>query len=78
MDATEKKILNNYFGLLERMNPSMKLNLIERLAASIKSGSSSKSKFRSSFGAWHSERSADELINELRTNRNTNRQIEEF
>ncbi|MEQ8812098.1 MAG: hypothetical protein RIE59_23725 [Imperialibacter sp.] len=74
MDAAEKKILNNYFGLLERMTPSMKLNLIDRLTASIKSRTSSKSKIRSSFGAWDTEQSADEL----RTSRNTNRQIEEF
>jgi translation initiation factor RLI1 len=78
MDAAEKKILNNYFGLLERMNPSMKLNLIERLTASIKSRGSSKSKIHSSFGAWDSEQSADELIDELRISRHTNRQIEEL
>ncbi len=78
MDSVEKKILDNYFSLLERLNPKMKLNLIERLTASVKSYISPVSKIQSSFGAWNSDESAKELIELIRSNRNTNRQIEKL
>lgn len=75
MDAVEKKILNNYLGLLERLNPTMKLNLIERLKKSVETSTSS-SNIKSSYGAWASEESAEELISSIRSSRNTNRQVE--
>lgn len=78
MDAVDKKILNNYFGLIESLNPEMKLSLIDRLAESIKPHVSSKSKINLAFGAWHSEESAEELIKEIYKSRKTNRQIEEL
>ncbi len=78
MDAAEKKILNNYLSLLERLNPTMKLNLIDRLTESVKSHISLESKIQSSFGAWESDETAEELIDLIRTSRNTNRQIEEL
>lgn len=78
MDAIDKKILNNYLGLLERLNPTMKLKLIDRLNESIKSYVSSKSTMMSAFGAWDSDESAEEIINTIRKSRHTNRQIEEF
>lgn len=78
MDTADKKILNNYFGLLESLSPAMKLNLIDRLTESVKSRISSKSKIKSAFGAWDSDESAEELIDTIQKSRNTNRQIEEF
>lgn len=78
MDAIDKKILNNYLGLLERLNPTMKLKLIDRLTESVKSGISSKSTIKSAFGAWNPDESAEELIDTIHNSRNTNRQIEEL
>ena len=78
MDAIDKKILNNYLGLLERLSPTMKLNLIDRLTKSVKSSASSKPKMKASFGAWSSNESAEELIQQIQNSRNTNRKIEEF
>ena len=78
MDAVDKKILNNYLGLLERLNPTMKSNLIDRLSRSVKSRVSAKSKMKSAFGAWNSDESAEDLIELIRNSRNTNRQIEEL
>ena len=72
MDAVDKKILNNYFGLLERLNPSMKLRLIDRLTESVKSDTSSESKIKSSFGAWEAGESTEELIESIRRSRNSN------
>jgi hypothetical protein len=78
MDAVDKKILNNYFGLLEGLNPTMKSNLIDRLSKSIKSRTTSKSKIKLSFGGWESNETSETLIKSIRNSRNTNRQIEEF
>jgi len=78
MDAVDKKILNNYLGLLEQLDPIMKSKLIDRLKDSIKSNVSIKSRMKSAFGAWESSESAEELIDHIRRSRNTNRQIEEF
>ncbi|MEX0965871.1 MAG: hypothetical protein WD077_01425 [Bacteroidia bacterium] len=78
MDAIDKKILNNYLRLLEQLSPAMKLNLIEQLKESVKSRIGYNSKIQSSYGAWDSEESAEDIIEKLRTSRNTNRRIEEF
>lgn len=78
MSTEEQKILNNYFGLLEGLSTSMKLNLIERLKASVQKPIAPKSKLKAAYGAWESDESAEELIKTIRSSRNTNRQIEEF
>ena len=78
MDAVDKKILNNYLGLLEGLSTTMKLNLIDRLSASVKSHVAPKSKIKAAFGAWNPEESADELIETIHKSRNINRQIEEL
>ncbi len=78
MDAADKKIVNNYLRLLERLTPAMKLNLIDRLTESVKLGDSSKSKIKSAFGAWSSDESAEEIIDTIHKSRNTNREVEEL
>jgi len=78
MDLAEKKILNNYLGLLKGLDRDMKLNLIEGLTASTKSHTPSKSKIKSSFGAWNSKESAEQLIESVHSSRNTDRHIEKF
>jgi len=77
MNTADRKILNNYLGLLERLNTRMKLDIIERLKESVKSKPSSE-KMKLAFGAWESDESAEELIDTLRINRNFNRNIEEL
>lgn len=78
MDAVDKKILDNYLGLLERLNPTMKLDLIDRLSRSVKSNVAPKSKMKAAFGAWNSDESAEDLIELIYNSRNTNRQLEEL
>jgi len=78
MDATDKKILDNYLGLLEKLTPNMKLKLIDRLKVSVKSRRIKQSTMRSAFGAWNQDESAEELIDTIYKSRNTNRNIEEF
>jgi len=78
MDAVDKKILDNYLGLLKGLNSTMKLNLIDHLSESLKASLSSKSEMKSAFGAWSSDESAEEIIDFIHKSRNTNRHIEEL
>ena len=67
----------NYFGLIRNLSPEIKLDLIEKLTITLKSDFvREKNSFNSAFGAWESEKSAEDIIDELRKSRNFNRQIE--
>lgn len=76
MDVADK-ILNNYLGLLERLNPVMKKKLIEQLKESAKPRMA-KSTISEAFGAWQSQETAEELIDQIQKSRSTNRQIEKL
>ena len=70
-------LIDNYFGLLKNLSPEVKLDLIERLSKTLKIDFSSEKKvLKASFGAWKSEKTADEIIQDLRKSRSVNRQIE--
>jgi hypothetical protein len=79
MSAVEMNIINGYIELLENLSPSTKLELISKLTSSIKSDLKRKrSSFKKAYGAFESDKSAEEIIEELRSSRNFNRQIESF
>jgi hypothetical protein len=72
-------IIEGYLGLLDNLRPSSKLDLISRLSASVKSDLKDKqSSFQRAFGAFESDKSADEIIEDIRSSRTFTRQIEEF
>lgn len=73
------KIVEGYFGLLDNLSPSNKLDLIAKLTASVKSDlKPKKSSFKTAFGAFESSKSAEEITEEIRESRVFNRQIESF
>lgn len=73
------KIVEGYFGLLDNLSPTNKLDLIAKLTASVKSDlKPKKSSFKKAFGAFESSKSAEEIIEEIRESRFFNRQIESF
>lgn len=73
------KIVEGYFGLLDNLSPTNKLDLIAKLTASVKSDlKPKKSSFKKAFGAFESSKSAEEIIEEIRESRVFNRQIESF
>lgn len=73
------KIVEGYFGLLDNLSPSNKLDLIAKLTASVKSDlKPKKTSFKKAFGAFESSKSAEEIIEEIRESRVFNRQIEPF
>ncbi len=76
MSAT---IVEGYTGLLENLSPNDKLDLITILTASVKTDlAERKSSFKEAFGAFESEKTAEEIIEELRSSKVFNRSIEPF
>ncbi len=76
---TDSQILDNYFGLLNNLHPTLKLKLIERLSKSINKDISSKTdRMEKSFGSFQDSRDADEIIQDIRDARIFNRNIESF
>ena len=76
---TNTTIIEGYLELLENLSPGNKLDLISKLTASVKSDITSKnSSLQKAFGAFESEKSAEEIITEIRSSRIFTRQIEDI
>lgn len=72
-------IVEGYLGLLDNLSPTNKLDLISKLTESVKTDlSNKKSSFKKAFGAFDSKKTAEEIIDEIRKNRLSTRQIESF
>ncbi len=81
MEASDNNItiIEGYFRLLENLTPSNKLDLISKLTDSIKSDlTDRKSSLKNSFGAFQSDKDADQIINDIRSSRTFTRQIEDI
>ena len=76
--ATKNRMVNSYFRYMRNWDTNIKKVLIIKLTASIDSKSKDEHDFSSCFGAWDDTRSADEIIDDLKTDRVNNREIEEF
>lgn len=72
-------LINGYLQLLDNLSPDLKLDLISKLTKSVKTDmKAKKTAFKKAFGGFVSKKSADEIIEEIRSSRNFNRQIESF
>ncbi len=72
-------LINGYIHLLERLSPKNKMDLIIQLSKLTTSKkSNTNSKFASSFGAWQSNESAEEIIEKIKETRSFNRDLETF
>ncbi len=72
-------IVDGYIGLLDNLSTNDKLDLISKLSDSVKTDlKNKKSLFRESFGAFISDKSAEEQIEEIRSSRVFTREIEPF
>jgi len=76
--AFENKKVNSYFRLMKNWDTESKKDLIIKLTKSINDKTGDKHDFSSCFGAWDDERSADEIIDDIRNSRVNNREIEDF
>jgi len=70
MTHAEKHIVETYLGIFEGLSSVSKLELLERLAKSLRRDTKSKEKeFFKSFGAFASEKSAKDIAKEIKESR---------
>jgi hypothetical protein len=68
---TDKHIVETYSGLFEGLSSETKSELIEYLSKSLKTDKKNKeSNFYESFGAFASDKSAEEIIADIKSSRN--------
>ncbi len=76
---TNNILIENYFGLLSGLGRENKIRLIARLSNSIIEDKKNKSEIVDTlYGSFISDKTDDELINEIKNSRHFNRQIESF
>jgi len=72
-------LIDGYLGLLKNLSPDNKLELIARLSKSMKSTKKAKAdSLKSLYGAFISEQSADDLIEDIKKARTFNRKRAEL
>lgn len=78
MKAENVNIADNYWGMIKNLSADVRLELISRISISLKSDKSieKSDSWKTLFGAFESGQSADEIIEDLRKSRYTNREIE--
>jgi hypothetical protein len=76
--AVTNRMVDSYFRVMRNWNTDAKKDLIIKLTASIDSKTNDDHDFSSCFGAWEDERTADEIINELKADRVNSKEIEPF
>lgn len=70
MTHAERHIVETYSGIFDSLSNITKLELLGKLAKSIKKNTRSKEKeFFKSFGAFSSEKSAEEIAKEIKESR---------
>ena len=72
------RLIDNYFSQLKSFSNDAKLELISRLSKSMKTSKKEKKEISLNdlYGSWESEKSADEIISELKKARNFDRERE--
>ena len=76
---SKTSISNTYWEMLKDLSSDIKLELIAKLSASLvaKDNTSDTSNLTSEFvGRWEDDRTADEVIEDIRGARTSNREIE--
>ncbi len=72
-------LVDIYIKILQRLNFEKRLEVISRLSQSMMEEKKSNAEnFFSLYGAFNSDQTADELIEEIRASRTFNREIEAF
>jgi hypothetical protein len=80
MKTNEVNIADNFFGMLKNLSADVKLELISKISESMK-GTKAEVKdnsWKKLYGSFESNQSAEEIIESIRSSRNTNRDIEEL
>jgi hypothetical protein len=72
------KLVESYLALLQNLSIEARLELISRISMSLKKPNQEPHKVDYYSGSWQSDESAEETIENIRSSRVFNRQIEEF
>jgi hypothetical protein len=80
MEMQKLDIASDIFELVKNQSTDVKLDLISKISNSLKSIEKNKTEdsWKELFGAWESTKSAEEIIEEIRSSRKTDRNIEEL
>ena len=70
-------LIDNYIGLINNLEPKYKLEIIEKISKSLRNREKITER-KSTFGAFISKKSAEEIIEDVRSARKFNRVIETF
>ncbi|WP_256010328.1 hypothetical protein [Desertivirga xinjiangensis] len=74
-----KRLVDSYLELLKTLSPNSKLDLISGLSASLKTSKKTKNlSLKALEGDFINEKSADEIISDLKQARSFTRSIESF
>lgn len=76
--AAGNKIVDSYFKVMKNWDNETKKNLIIKLTQSIDTKDKKQRDFSSCFGAWEDNRTADQIIEDLKADRVDNPEIESF
>ncbi|WP_162417375.1 hypothetical protein [Cyclobacterium roseum] len=80
MESNKLDKAENIFRMVKNLSADVKLEIISKITNSLK-GAKKEVKddsWKKLFGAWESEESAEEIIEEIRASRHTNRQVEDL
>lgn len=70
MSYTDKHIVETYSGLFEGLSSMSKIELIENLSKSLKTETKARDdQFYKSFGAFASDKSAEEIVADIKSSR---------
>ncbi len=76
--AIGNKIVDSYLKIMKNWDNETKKNLIIKLTQSIDTKDKKQRDFSSCFGAWEDNRTADQIIEDLKADRVDNPEIESF
>lgn len=76
--ASKKNNVDSYFKLMKNWDTESKKDIILKLTKSIEDKTKENHDFSSCFGAWEDERSAEEIIEDMRKSRVDKPDNEEF
>ena len=74
---TDTILIEAYYGLIKNLSHNAKLDLIARLSESLKTKEEDEIAFKDLYGAFKSDKSAEEQIEEIRNARVFKRKLEE-
>jgi len=75
---TQTRMVNSYFRLMRNWDNKAKKEMIIKLTSSIDELPKDNFDFSECFGAWEDDRTADEIINDIYSDRVNAKEIEEF